>query len=175
MPFRTLDISQLITLDDDGKLRSIRPLAANELDGYDPSDPAQVAKLSRIFTAYTGKSPIDAREATAKWLTRWNIMRDDPRFDREFDRLISEGASNRAVLAEARRAGERSELLTATGGNLGVNAIYVNEGDDPCEECLVLGGEEMTLQEFENNGMMPGDRCLGGDNCKCILIPIERR
>jgi hypothetical protein len=66
-------------------------------------------------------------------------------------------------------------LLHAADGNLDVNCVYVNEGDNPCEECAAIGGEEMTLSEFESSNMMPGDRCLGGDNCKCVLIPIERR
>jgi hypothetical protein len=138
-------------------------------------NPEHVAKLNQIFDSYTGRDPIDARQATAGWLQRFGITKDDPRYEAEFDRLIEKGGSNQAVMAEERRAGERAELLWSSDGDLGVNCVYVNEGDDAvCAECDELGGEEMTLAEFEANGMMPSDRCLGGSNCRCILIPIER-
>jgi hypothetical protein len=173
--FESLSMEDVVRYDAEGRLSGINPLPVDLLESFQSKDLGQVAKLNQIFDAYTGRDPIDARQATAKWLERFNITTSDPRYQVEFDRLIESGASNKAVLAESRRAGERSELLHAADGNLDVNCVYVNEGENPCEECAAIGGEEMTLAEFEDANMMPGDRCLGGDNCKCVLIPIERR
>lgn len=174
MPFKALDPDLIVEQGPAGEIVRINPVASDILQSFNGKDPEQVAKLNRLFDTYTGRDPIDARRATARWLERFDISKNDPRYEAEFNRLLDAGASNRAVLAEARRAGERSELLWASDGNLDENMVYVCEGDNPCPECLELGGEEMTLAEFENAGMMPGDRCLGGDNCKCVLIPIVR-
>ena len=152
-----------------------RPLADSDLDRFMSTDPDHIARLNEVYAQYSGSSEVDARRATSRWLERFNIPKSDPRYEIEFNRLIEQGASNRAVLAETRRIGERAELVTLTDGDNSLNCVYVAEGDNPCPECAALSGEEGSLSMFEDGGMMPGDRCLGGDNCKCVLIPIERR
>jgi hypothetical protein len=173
--FREISLEELVDVDPDGRVTKIHPLRSGDLSGFNPRDPEHVAKLNQIFDAYTGRDPIDARQATSKWLDRFNITADDPRYAAEFDRLIEKGASNQAVIAESRRAGERAELMVMTGGNLSVNCMYVNEGADSrvCDECYALGGTEGPLSMFEEQNIMPGDRCLGNDSCRCQLIPID--
>lgn len=174
LKFRDVDFGKVITLDADGKLRSLRPIDPATLKTFDKKDPKQIATFAKLYDAYTGSSPIDERQAADRWLGRFNITADDPRYQAEFDRLVADGTSARSVLAEERRIAERAELLHTTGGNLDANCVYVNEGPNPCEECLEIGGVEMSLSDFAAEGMMPGDRCLGGDNCRCILVPINR-
>ena len=171
--WREVDFGEMIRLDADGKLRSLRPLPADAIATFNPRDPRDVAALSRIYELYTGRTGIDERHAAARWLDRFSITPDDPRYAAEFDRLIEAGASSRAVLAEQRRIAERTELLHMTGGDLHAHVIYVNEGPNPCPECAALGGEVGTLAEMQAAHNMPGDRCLGGDNCLCQLIPID--
>lgn len=171
--FKQIDPGEVVTLDREGRQTNVRGLPPETIQTFNRNDPEQVAAMSRIMDIYTGRSPIDAREATAKWLERFNIKADDPRFEAEFERLLDAGASNRAVLAESKRIAERAELITMTGGELGTKCVYVNEGPDPCEECEPLNGIVLTLGEFEAQGLMPGDRCLGGDNCLCQLIPFD--
>jgi hypothetical protein len=173
MLWREVPFDEVIRLDADGRLTSVRPMTVDELSKFDRSDPRDVAFISKLYEAYTGKTGIEERRAAAKWLERFNITTRDARYEREFERLIEQGASARSVLAEERRAAERAELVQSSGGDLDMNAVYVNEGPDPCEECQPLNGEMMTIREFDDAGMMPGDRCLGGDNCRCILIPIR--
>jgi hypothetical protein len=175
MPFETISLDKLVTLDADGRMTRIHPLARDDFEKFVGRNPDHIAKLNQIYEAYTGKTPVDARRATARWLERFNIPKSDPRYQAEFDRLIEQGASNRAVLAEARRMGERQELLTLTDGELEVNVVYIAEGDAPCPECLALGGTEGPLSMFMEENLMPGSRCLGGDNCKCQLVVIENR
>jgi hypothetical protein len=171
--FRYIEPGELVTLDADGRQTNIRGLTADTVRSFDGRDPEQVARMSRVMDLYEGRSPIDAREATARWLERFNIPPTDPRWQAEFDRLMEGGDLNRAVVAEARRIAEMGELITMTDGDLGTKCVYVNEGPDPCDECLPLGGLVMTLGEFEAEGLMPGDRCLGKDNCLCQLYPFD--
>ena len=79
-------------------------------------------------------------------------------------------SEEKALLGVARRMSQRYETLEAMGGDLDKMMIYVNESVTPCEECERLGGMVKTYREFLADGDMPGDRCLGGNNCMCALM-----
>ena len=79
-----------------------------------------------------------------------------------------------AMLGTSRRMATRHETLRAVDGNLSQEMIYINEADEPCEECDPLGGMIKTYAEFIDDGDLPSDRCLGGSNCLCTLMRVGR-
>lgn len=132
-----------------------------------PRTPEQSAEMDRLVHRYmNGRTPDVEMKARAQFLTRYGITPGDPRWAVEQDRLMN-GQRGRIQVGMARRLTERYETLSAAGGDMAAMTIYIAEGDDPCEECIALAGEEMPLGERIAEGLMPGDRCLGGDACQC--------
>jgi len=84
------------------------------------------------------------------------------------DRFV-DAQSGKALLGAARRVSQRWETYTMLEGDTSTVVIYINEGDDPCEECEPLGGLEGTYASFVEDGNLPGDRCLGGNLCQCTF------
>ena len=107
-----------------------------------------------------------------QYLARWDIRKGDPRYETEMERLA--GAEKKQhLLAATRRAMERHETLVALDGQLDKDTVYINEGDEPCEECEPLDGDIMPYSERVANGLLPGDRCLGGNNCLRVLMVVD--
>ena len=155
----------------DGAPTSVRVPSPHELRV--PKTPAQSAELDRLNQRFFGAATPDIEgETRARYLTRFNITPSDPRWAAENERLQT-SQRGRVQLAQARRLTERYETLAATGGDLGAMTVYIAEGEDPCEECVVLAGGEMTYGERIEAGDMPSDRCLGGDLCQCTLGVIQ--
>lgn len=145
--------------------------AAHELTA--PRSPEESAEMDRLVHRYmNGRSPDVETKARAQFLTRYNITPDDPRWAIEQERLMN-GQRGRIQLGMARRLSERYETLSAAGGDMSKMSIYIAEGDNPCDECLALAGDEMPLGERIAEGLMPGDRCLGGDACQCGIGIVE--
>jgi hypothetical protein len=113
------------------------------------------------------------RKFQEQYLGRFNITPDNPRYKDALAQLSSESNSKRVTVAHARRTAQSVETNMALGGSVNKTCIYVNDGPDPCDNCLALNGEEKTYAQFANDGELPGDRCLGGDNCLCLLVPIN--
>lgn len=156
--------SPLIERGSDQVPRSVPMPSPAEMRGMSKSE------LSAIMTRF-GWVPTWAneKEVHAKWLERWGITTDDPRYEREMERLLqSETATS--MLGETRRLAESYETLAAIDGNVNTETIYINEGEDPCEECVPLAGEIMTYAERVATKSLPGDRCLGGSNCLCAIM-----
>jgi hypothetical protein len=129
-------------------------------------------QLSGVMERYGYVDSIDARiDMNKEFLRRFNIGPKDPRYALEMDRLA--GKQNIAMLGETRRLAQRHEGLRAIGGNLDQGVVYINESSEPCEECEPLGGTEGTYREFVENGMLPGDRCLGQGNCLCTVMAVR--
>jgi hypothetical protein len=127
------------------------------------------AELSAVLSNYGIEPGIEvSSKLTARYLERFDITPDDPRWGVEMERLLDQ-SSRRPVLAAARRSSERYETLLAAGGDMTVDTTYLAEGDNPCDECLPLAGSVMPLGERIAEGLMPSDRCLGKDLCQCGL------
>ena len=146
----------------------------SQIRNMDHRNPDDVEALSMVLYRFgLTNTPTEGIANHAKYLDRFRgLTSDDPNFTIEKLRL-AEADSGRALLGQARRITQRWETLENIGGNPDQVCIYINEGDDPCEECLPLGGEEAPYSWFVTNGNLPGDRCLGGDLCQCSLTPIE--
>ena len=89
-------------------------------------------------------------------------------WNRAMDRMMV--TQEKALLGVSRRLSQRYETAVVTGGDTNRMMIYVNESDEPCPECEALGGVVKTYAEFIADGDMPGDKCLGGNNCMCALM-----
>ncbi len=152
----------------------IKPLTTDDLSGFDPNNKLDIAKLNDILASRGLGDPRQLRGAAAEFLQRHNIQPGDPQWDIEMERLTNGAASRRVALGEARRAAEREQAIRAARGNMNQNFVRVAEGDDPCEECEPLNGEEGTLEELGKDNMLPGDRCLGGNACLCVLIAVDK-
>lgn len=107
----------------------------------------------------------------AGFLQRFNIQPGDPRWDAEMGNLKDN--IGRSLLGHTRRLAQRHEQITAIGGNMNQRVIYINESEEPCDECEPLGGQEGTYAEFVAEGKLPGDRCLGGNNCLCTIMAVD--
>ena len=129
-------------------------------------------QLSGVMERYGYVDSIDARiDMNKEFLRRFNINKGDARWDDEMARLKDK--QQIAMLGQTRRLATRHETLRSIDGKLNQKMVYINESSEPCDECAPLGGQEGTYQEFAQNGMLPGDRCLGGDNCLCTTMRVD--
>ena len=147
---------------------------ASDIAQLKPSNPDDVAVIHRISALIGLETPSQLRRAQVKYLERFNIRPDNPLYQQQLENLASEANSNRVLVATARRNTERAQTLTAlavTGAN---ELMYINEGEDPCDNCLPINGETGDYNYFVSENLRPGDQCLGGDNCLCVLVPISR-
>ncbi|MCP4640650.1 MAG: hypothetical protein GY851_09465 [bacterium] len=126
-----------------------------------------------LMSRYGWIKPADQEiEIRRSYLQRWDIVKGDDRYDDEMARLAS-AESKQHLLAASRRQMERHETLVAVDGKLDSDTVYLNEGSEPCEECQPLDGEIMSYAERVSEGKLPGDRCLGADNCLCVLMVVD--
>ena len=136
-------------------------------------DAKSLKSLMGLLVDWDLEDPNELRRFQMQYLQRFNITPGEPRFEEAYQRLAEESNSKRVVVAHARRKYQIAQTIAASSGNLNQEGIYINDGDDPCDECLALGGEQQPISWFAENNAMPGDRCLGGSNCKCTLIPVN--
>lgn len=76
----------------------------------------------------------------------------------------------------------RNEVIAQADENiLYTYTVCLEDIENVCEECMPLDGIEMTKQEaiehglrIEETGRLNPD-CLGGDNCRCLLVPTSQR
>ena len=162
-----------VELDDQGKPVFIETVSADELRRIKPTDVDALADLYNYLDVYSLDNLNERRKFEEQYLARFNLTPDNPRYADALAQLASESNSQRVMVAQARRAAQVTETNTMLGGETAKKCVYINDGPDPCDNCLALNGLEKTYAEFANDGELPGDRCLGGDNCLCILVPIN--
>lgn len=139
--------------------------------------PAEMKDLSTgqlydLSSRYGYIDPLENRVAIAQSrLASFNIRPGDARYANAMAKL--EEDMKPALLGNARKMATRHETLRAVNGNMDQTMVYLNESDEPCEECEPLGGMEKTYSEFVADGDMPADRCLGGSNCLCTLMAVR--
>jgi hypothetical protein len=119
--------------------------------------------------------PLDLRADTQRYLSRFPRLAADPeRFAAEMDRLLDATNERRALLGLARRTQERYTTIQAVDGNPAQELIRISEGDDHvCDECAALEGAIGTYEEHAAIGLPGAQSCLGGDYCRCQLVPIR--
>jgi len=162
-----------VELDRDGYPIYVQPVTLDWIAGFKPSNPDDVAVVSQYLTDAGISDPWSMMQAQVKYLERFGITSESPDFSAQLQRLAEESYSSRVAIATGRRVAQQQEFLSATDGQVGQICVYLNEGPDPCPACLELSGEMHPYSWFVMNGARPGDRCYGGGNCLCALIPVD--
>jgi len=162
----------IVTINKDGFPVFKRLPTAEEIARIKPTDLEGMNTLYRLQLYLGIKSPDELRQANVQYLARFNITKDSPLYAQRLNDLNNEINSNRVLVATSRRITEQTQTRTMLEGK-DKQCVYVNEGDAPCDSCLFLNGEQQAYSWFVENNTRPGDQCLGGDNCLCILVPID--
>jgi hypothetical protein len=85
---------------------------------------------------------------------------------------LSDIFSSRGSLQMSRRATEQYTTVSAMHDNPAEEFIRISEGDDRvCSECERLEGEVGTYDYHASLGLPGAASCLGGDQCRCTLLP----
>ena len=139
----------------------------------------EMSRLSRkelldVLQHYGVTEPWESmRASTAAYLERVsNIVPGDPRWEAEMNALL--GGEQRALLSLARRTSEKWGTLDAIDGNVNQEMMWVTHTDDNlCDNCDDRGGEIKTYAEWVQAGLPGAAVCLGGDQCRCELVPVD--
>lgn len=92
----------------------------------------------------------------------WNRIRD----------ITGGMGSQTTALGIARGAVRSYNQLIATDGREDQVLVRVGEGDENmCEGCMAIEGAEGTYGEHDAIGLPGSQDC--GQNCRCMLIPVE--
>ena len=115
-----------------------------------------------------------ARAAAAGYVQRMSaIPPGSEAFKDEIDRLL-DFESKRGSLGATRRAYREYSLVDALDGDRMTPLIWISDGDDgTCERCGARGGDIGTVAYHSSRGLPGPAVCLGGDYCRCQLVPID--
>jgi hypothetical protein len=118
---------------------------------------------------------VDLRADTASYLTRMSRLGvGTAEFEAELERLLDQN-ERRGLLGIVRRTQERYTTSMAVDGDSNKELIRISEGDTHvCDVCAELEGATGTYAEHEAIGLPGAQSCLGGDYCRCQLMPIGK-
>lgn len=113
------------------------------------------------------------RASTAGYVQRMTSMPPgSPAFMDEINRLL-DAESKRGALSMTRRAYRELATIDALDGDVATELIWITDGDDgTCPHCESRGGDIGTIQYHAAKGLPGPGVCLGGDMCRCQLLPI---
>lgn len=119
--------------------------------------------------------PLDLEADVRRYLSRFPRLAADPQaFADELSRLLDSQNERRALLGLTRRTQERYTTLMGVGGDQAQLLIRISEGDSAvCSECVALEGAIGTYAEHAAIGLPGAQTCLGGDYCRCQLVPVR--
>jgi len=143
---------------------------ADDLRAFGTSD---TAELNTVIERYGLSNTPDAMlEQQSKLLERFNATAGTQLYDTQLTTL-KEGMEGRVLLAQSRRVSQQYETLVLLDGDLNKLCIYVAEGDDPCDGCAPLAGEEGTAAQLKAEGIWPGEQCYGDGMCQCQIAVFD--
>jgi hypothetical protein len=160
----------IVTIDSNGLPVFKRMPTVEELHRIKPSDPEGQVVLHRLQAMMGNESAEQIRRAQIKYLERFNITPSSPLYQQQLANLNTTVNSAKVLTATSRRVTHDSQLATMLEGK-DKTCIYINEGEDPCDTCEPLGGQVEKYSWFVENNLIPGEQCLGGLSCLCILVP----
>lgn len=137
------------------------------------------AELFKTLQLFGIEQPWEALRAdTAAYIQRMtSYPPGSPQFATELRRLtgIDSDKPSRALLSTSRavyREYQNSILVAQNPPNQ--EYIRVDEADDnECENCEQLAGYVGTMQQHASVGLPGAASCLGGNYCRCSLVPID--
>jgi hypothetical protein len=133
------------------------------------------AELHAIMTEFGIRVPFeqlitDAQTYVAQMSNR--LIPGSPQFNAEVERITGP-ASRRGLLGMARRTQENASTLEILERSGTTELIRVLDSDENnCDNCIALAGEIGTLEYHQSIGMPGAASCLGGDYCRCQLMPF---
>ena len=124
---------------------------------------------SHGVTKSYGQMQMDA----GQYVTRMTDLRPgSPEWAAEVFR-ITDTESRRGMLGLTRRVQQNWTTLEYIDGDVDTQLIWVSEGDDhTCDNCARQAGQVKTYRQWQLEGMPGASTCLGGDYCRCDLVPF---
>jgi hypothetical protein len=139
-----------------------------------------VDQLKQVMRAYRIDQPwIDYIEDTKQYLRRMTTLPPgSPAFNAELDRLLDTSTRQGALMVS--RYTERSaSWMRVAADNPKQQFIRITDEEENedgqvvlCDVCAEKAGLEGTLADHAAAGL-PGTDCLGGNRCRCELVPIN--
>ena len=135
--------------------------------------PDELLEVSQRYGVYAPWR--DLWTANAAYVERFSkIPPGSPEFLAEVQRITDPTESKRAALGLARGAQRNYNQILATDGDETQLMVRVGEGDDAmCDGCVELMGTEGTYAEHDAVGLPGSQQC--GQNCRCVLIPVDNK
>lgn len=147
--------------------------SVSDLKGFSSKNPDDVNAMSGLLHRFGFPAPDQMIEQQQKYLAGFGITPNSQNYEQQMSRLRGD-LSGRFLLGISRRTQEQYQTLKAIDGNLSTEMIRIAEGDDPCDRCEPLDGTIDTYAGHVKNGTLPGGTsCEGGDNCLCVMFPLE--
>lgn len=116
----------------------------------------------------------EAKARVADIVGRIHGIPPGPLFDTQVRAIIEN--SRKGLVQTARRVTERYTTIQASTGDEKQLFVRMPEDYDPeriCDICYELAGTIGTLAQHEEVGLPGAASCLGGDYCRCTLVPYE--
>jgi len=96
-----------------------------------------------------------------------------PQFAAEVQNIIGL-ESRRGMIGLTRRAQQQWTSLSYIEGNVNMEMIWVVEGDhSTCVNCEANAGQVKTYKQWQEDGPPGAAVCLGGNYCRCDLVPYN--
>jgi hypothetical protein len=136
-----------------------------------------LAELNTVLRAFRITLPwADHVEDTRQYLRRMTTLRQGTNaFNDEMDRMLDLSSTAGARRA-AKSAQRTASWMYAAGPNVATQKfIWINEDDEHlCDVCDDAAGTGGTLAEIADSEWgLPGTSCLGGNDCRCELMPVS--
>lgn len=144
------------------------------IDALRDLTPDELLEVSQRYGVYAPWKDLFGQNA--RYVAQFSTipLGDADRFWQEVRRITDPEQSKRAALGLA-RAGQRNyNQLLATDGDENQILVRVGEGDDAmCDGCMEAEGAEGTYAEHDAIGLPGSQQC--GQNCRCVLVPVDVR
>ncbi len=113
------------------------------------------------------------RLETSKYLERVSgIQPNSDRWKEEMNSILDH-ESTAGMRKLTKRVTENWSTLDSIDGNLQHEMMWITVTDDSlCIECEDNGGDIQTYEDWAIQGLPGAAVCLGGDECRCELVPV---
>jgi hypothetical protein len=137
----------------------------------------ELSELNEVLRAYKVTMPwSDYVADTKQYLRRMTTLNARTNaFNDELDRLL-DGTSVKGARMMAKYTERSASWNYAAQGRVATQKfIWITEEDERlCDVCADAAGTEGTLAEIADSQFgLPGQACLGGNECRCELVAIN--
>jgi hypothetical protein len=147
----------------------VRLPGVNDLLNLEPSELVDLLQRYGVVASWA-----DTRARAAKVIADMHGIPSGPLFEAKMSALTTD--YKLALVGQARRTMERYTTVQAMDGTEGQEFVRMPEDYDEtriCDVCYELAGTIGTMAQHEEVGLPGSASCLGGDLCRCTLVPYE--